>query len=141
MKTIGQKIDDYTRAAARGLNDADHFDRINQEIKGFNDELNAYHRAGCHDNDRDDDDDDFKGVKNAGVNLERQTLPAPAMRCGPTRGRERDAFGVPIYKIDPHWPENLLNILYNIFRSFTPTPTTIGPQTVPVLPPWAVGGP
>jgi RHS repeat-associated protein len=82
VQEIRARIQDYLDAAKRGEQDQVHFDAIQREVGGFNDDLNAYHSrsAKC-----DDDEDDFRPTRNSGLSLVRLPLPAPARPDNPRR--------------------------------------------------------
>jgi hypothetical protein len=58
-------------------------EKIEEERRGFNNELDTYHRDGC-----DDDDNDFRGLRNTGSRLARTPLPQPQLRYGPRNAPE-----------------------------------------------------
>jgi len=91
---LRRRVSQYLAAVPSGTNDVDHYEQIQGEIKGFNNDLDAYHRAGCDD----DDDDDFTNLKAEGVSLENTPLPTPAMRYGPP-----NQWDTSIWNLNP-WP-------------------------------------
>jgi RHS repeat-associated protein len=76
---IRQRTEEYLDAFQRGIADQDHLDQLEGERQGFNNDMDAYHRAGCK-----DDDDDYRNMQNEGSRLVKQPLPKPQMRYGPT---------------------------------------------------------
>ncbi len=75
---IRTRTREYLDAHKRGIADQDHLNQLEGEQQGFNNDMDAYHREGC-----DDDDDDFRNLRNEGSGLARAPLPQPQMRYGP----------------------------------------------------------
>jgi len=80
VQSLRRRVDQYEDAVRRGENDAVHMRNIAEERRGFENDMDAYHRDGC-----DDDEDGFRGLKQEGVELVRKPLPAPAIDYNPRR--------------------------------------------------------
>jgi RHS repeat-associated protein len=136
VATIRNRVADYLNAAGRGINDQNHFDKIDEEIQGFNNDLDAYHRdkRGC------DDDDDFRGLKQEGVQLENTPRPAPVMRYGPRRTRDWQSD---LQERVNNFTSNVEDLVERIGRALGPAGAS--PPRGALLPPpppwWAVPAP